>query len=88
MKQLNSRIRSLEMPDRMRHLAVSAEGYPIPFFVPYFDGKPEFRGFDPDKMRVIAAQYGMCQRVTSSAKNEAPNAPTSPCAKLMIRLER
>ena len=52
MKQLNSRIRSLEMPERMRHLPISDEGYPIPFFVPYFDGKPEFRGFDPDKMRI------------------------------------
>jgi hypothetical protein len=54
MKQLNSRIRSLEMPERIRHLPISAEGYPIPFFVPYFDGKPEFRGFDPDKMRICA----------------------------------
>jgi hypothetical protein len=52
MKQLNRRIRYLEMPDRMRHLPISVEGYPIPYFVPYYDGKPEFRGFDPDKMRV------------------------------------
>lgn len=52
MKQLNQRIRHLEMPDRMRHLPISDEGYPIPYFVPYYSGKPEFRGFDPDKMRV------------------------------------
>lgn len=36
----------------MKHLPLSDEGYPIPYFVPNFDGKPEFRGFDPDKMRV------------------------------------
>jgi hypothetical protein len=52
MRELNQRIRFLEMPSRMRHLPISNEGYPIPFFVPYYDGKPEFRGFDPDKMRV------------------------------------
>jgi hypothetical protein len=52
MKELNQRIRHLEMPDRMRHLPISDEGYPIPYFVPYYSGKPEFRGFDPDKMRV------------------------------------
>jgi hypothetical protein len=52
MRQLNQRIRYLEMPSRFRHLPISDEGYPIPFFVPFYDGRPEFRGFDPDKMRV------------------------------------
>ena len=48
MRELNQRIRYLEMPSRFRHLPISDEGYPIPYFVPYYDGKPEFRGFDPD----------------------------------------
>ena len=52
MRELNERIRKLEMPDRFRHLPINDQGYPIPFFVPYFDGKPEFRGFDPDKMSI------------------------------------
>lgn len=51
MRELNERIRKLVMPDRMRHLPINDQGFPIPFFVPYYDGKPEFRGFDPDKMR-------------------------------------
>jgi hypothetical protein len=51
MHELNQRIRQLEMPERFRHLPLSDEGYPIPFFVPYYGGKPEFRGFDPDKLR-------------------------------------
>jgi len=52
MRELNERIRKLVMPDRFRHLPINDQGYPIPFFVPYFDGKPEFRGFDPDKMSI------------------------------------
>ena len=51
MRELNERIRKLVMPDRMRHLPLNDQGFPVPFFVPYYDGKPEFRGFDPDKMR-------------------------------------
>jgi hypothetical protein len=41
----------LVMPDRFRHLPLNGQGFPVPYFVPYYDGKPEFRGFDPDKMR-------------------------------------
>jgi hypothetical protein len=52
MRELNQRIRHLDMPDRMRHLPISDEGYPVPFFVPYIDGKPDFRGFDGEKMAI------------------------------------
>jgi hypothetical protein len=51
MRELNERIRKLVMPDRFRHLPLNDQGFPVPYFVPYYDGKPEFRGFDPDKMR-------------------------------------
>jgi hypothetical protein len=51
MRELNERIRKLVMPDRFRHLPLNGQGFPVPYFVPYYDGKPEFRGFDPDKMR-------------------------------------
>ena len=59
MRELNQRIRNLPIPDRMRHLPISEEGSPIPFFVPYYDGRPEFRGFDPDKLRVCV-QHKRC----------------------------
>jgi hypothetical protein len=43
---LNERIKDIPIPDRMRRLPVSDRGFPIPKFVPYIDGKPEFRGMD------------------------------------------
>lgn len=52
MRELNQRIKYLELPDRLRHLPVNDQGYPVPYFVPYVDGKPEFRGFDGEKMRI------------------------------------
>lgn len=56
MKQLNARIRHLEMPDRMMRLPISSEGYPIPFFGGHVDGKPEFRCADPEKF-VICVRH-------------------------------
>jgi hypothetical protein len=49
---LNQRIAHLEIPDRMRKLPISDEGYPVPRFVPWIDGKPEFRGFDGEHMAI------------------------------------
>jgi hypothetical protein len=43
---LNERIKGIPIPDRMRRLPISDRGFPIPKFVPYVDGKPEFRGMD------------------------------------------
>ena len=34
MRELNQRIRYLEMPDRMKHLPLNDQGFPVPFFVP------------------------------------------------------
>jgi hypothetical protein len=50
--QLNRRIADLELPERMRGLKVSDEGFPVPWFVGYVDGKPDFRTMDGEKMRV------------------------------------
>lgn len=47
--QLNKRIRDIPIPDRMKGLPLSSEGYPIPYFVPWVDGLPEFRGMDGAK---------------------------------------
>lgn len=42
------------LPERVARLPVSEKGYPIPFFVAYPDGKPDFRVIDPKKvMRCI-----------------------------------
>lgn len=55
MKELNKRIQGLDIPSRMRSLKISDEGYPIPYFVPYVKGKPDFRGMDGQK-------FGVCVR--------------------------
>lgn len=52
MKELNKSIQFLDMPARLRKLPLSAEGYPIPYFVPYINGKPDFRGMDGEKLGV------------------------------------
>jgi hypothetical protein len=49
MTQLNKRIADVPIPDRLRGLKLSPEGYPVPWFVPYVDGRPEFRGMDSTK---------------------------------------
>ena len=36
----NKRIAHLEMPDRMRRLPISDEGYQIPYFVPFVNSRP------------------------------------------------
>jgi hypothetical protein len=59
MRELNKRIASLELPERMLNLKISDEGYPVPWFVPYINGKPEFRGMDGEKM-VVAVRHKRC----------------------------
>jgi hypothetical protein len=39
-----------ELPPRMRKLPLSDKGYPVPFFVAYVDGKPDFRVADKAKL--------------------------------------
>jgi len=38
------------LPKRMQSNALDHRGFPIPYFVAYVDGKPDFRIIDPDKM--------------------------------------
>lgn len=47
------------IPQRMRHLPVDERGYPIPWFVAYHEGKPEFRAMDGAKLR-SAIQESRC----------------------------
>jgi hypothetical protein len=51
MTELNKRIKDIPMPRRLKSMPISEEGYPIPYFVPYIDGKPDFRGMDGDKFK-------------------------------------
>jgi hypothetical protein len=48
--QLNERIKHIPLPDRMRHLPVSSDGYPCPRFISWINGKPDFRSIEPDKL--------------------------------------
>jgi hypothetical protein len=51
---------SLEtLPLRMRDLPLDERGYPVPWFVDWIDGKPEFRAMDPEKLR-RAIQRRLC----------------------------
>jgi hypothetical protein len=62
MRELNQRIRDLELPERMRGLKISDEGYPVPWFVGYPDGpdgKADFRCMDGQKMG-IAVRLKRC----------------------------
>lgn len=59
MPELNQRIRHLELPERMQRLPIDERGFPVPYFVPWIDGKPEFRGFDGEKM-VICVRHKRC----------------------------
>lgn len=38
------------MPDRIRRRPIDARGYPIPWFVEYINGKPDFRVIDGRKL--------------------------------------
>lgn len=38
-------------PERIRFLPVDKRGYPIPWFVDYLNGEPEFRAMDPAKWK-------------------------------------
>lgn len=39
------------LPIRMRALPLDARGYPVPWFVAWFDGKPDFRVMDGQKLK-------------------------------------
>lgn len=47
------------LPPRMQKLPVDERGYPVPYFVAWLDGKPEFRMADPVKLR-DALKFGKC----------------------------
>lgn len=48
-----------KIPKLMAHLPVDGRGYPIPYFVPFVNGKPDFRYQDPKK-RSACLLYKKC----------------------------
>lgn len=46
----NASIRDIPMPDRIKRLPVSITGYPVPWFVQWFDGVADFRVIDSRKI--------------------------------------
>ncbi|HEY6382034.1 MAG TPA: hypothetical protein VIY07_09545 [Pseudolabrys sp.] len=47
------------LPGRLRQLPLDERGYPVPWFVDWLDGKPEFRAMDPRKF-VRAIKEKLC----------------------------
>lgn len=47
------------LTDRIAKLPMSDKGYPVPWFVEWVDGKPEFRAMDPRKW-VRATRENLC----------------------------
>src|SRR5207244_1894019 len=52
-KSMSTEIRTFAspMPPRIARLPLDERGYPIPWFVAFVDGKPEFRAMDGEKLR-------------------------------------
>jgi len=48
-----------EIPPRMRLLPIESRGYPVPWFVEWVDGKPDFRVMDRRKWG-LAVRFGNC----------------------------
>jgi hypothetical protein len=47
------------LPRRMRALPINEKGYPVPYFVEFIDGKPDFRVLDARKFG-LALNQGLC----------------------------
>lgn len=50
---------SFEIPPVMKEMKLDDRGYPIPFFVPVVNGKPDFRYMDPKK-QVLCVDKKLC----------------------------
>jgi hypothetical protein len=59
MRPLNASIADIPLPLRMRHLPVSDKGFPVPWFVEWIDGQPDFRVMDGRKW-LRAVRHDLC----------------------------
>lgn len=44
---------NLEIPKELAHLKIDNRGYPVPYFVSWIDGKPEFRFLNAERLDMI-----------------------------------
>lgn len=44
---------NLEIPKELSHLKIDERGYPVPFFVSWINGKPEFRYLNNERQEMI-----------------------------------
>lgn len=56
---LNERIKDIPLPLRMRGLPISDRGFPVPWFVAWLKGEPDFRCIDTPKL-VLAVKKNLC----------------------------
>lgn len=54
-----SLLTEVEMPPRIAKLPRNHAGYPVPFFTPWIDGKPDFRLMDEEKIH-LAMHHRLC----------------------------
>lgn len=59
-----------EIPAFLSHLPVSEKGYPVPFFAPFYGGKPDFRLMDGRKWKACAERSlcSICGKKLCAAK--------------------
>lgn len=50
---------NIEIPSRIKKLQRNEKGYPVPWFVQWIDGKPDFRVMDSEHL-VQAVRYKLC----------------------------
>lgn len=56
---LHPSIAELEMPPQIEALPRSRQGFPVPWFVAFIDGEPDFRIIRPDGVG-LATRHGLC----------------------------
>jgi hypothetical protein len=59
MRQLNASIADIPLPLRMRHLPISDKGFPVPWFIEWIGGQPDFRVMDAGK-HGRAIRFDLC----------------------------
>lgn len=57
MTELNQSIAHIRMPIRMSRLPISDRGYPVPWFVAWVDGVPDFRVIGPGKIEIAVMKH-------------------------------
>lgn len=57
--EYNQMVKSVEMSQRIAKLPVSEKGYPVPYFVSWINGKPEFRAASQERVQHVI-HHNLC----------------------------